>query len=146
MPSAATVKAVFVTVGLCALLVGLVWFGSTGLRRAQWRSASGMVVGHEPESSSTRTGGRSQGLFAPIISFNASDGRTVQFTSSEYAAQSLYPLGRQVTVLYDPARPERAEIDSLQTTWMAGALWTIGGLACIAAGFAAARVMGRQPG
>ena len=133
MPKANTVKALFVTLGLCALLVGLVWFGYSGLHRAQWRSASGMVVGHS---------GNSQGRFAPVVSFNAADGRRVQFTSSELGAQSRYPLGRQVTVLYDPAHPEHAEIDSLQTTWMAGALWTVGGLASIAAGFAAAKLMG----
>lgn len=141
------VKALFVAVGLFAVLVGLGWFGYSALLVARSRSAEGVVVGHETEDLSTRTTGpHTQGLQAPVIAFKTMDGRSVQFTSSEFVARSRYPLGRAVRVLYDPAKPERAEIDSRETLWLAGSAWVIGGLACVAGGFGVARLMDRAPG
>jgi hypothetical protein len=142
------VKALFVATGLCAVLIGLGWFGYSAWLVARSRSAEGVVVGHETEDSSTRTTGPpySPGLQAPVIAFKTVEGRAVQFTSSEYVARSRYPLGRAVRVLYDPAKPERAEIDTRETLWLAGAAWVVGGLAFVAGGFGIAKVMHRMPG
>jgi hypothetical protein len=142
------VKVLFVAIGLFAVLIGLGWFGYSALLVARSRSAEGVVVGHETEDSSTRTTGYpySPGLQAPVIAFKTAEGRAVQFTSSEYVAGSRYPLGRAVRVLYDRAKPERAEIDSRETLWLVGAVWVVGGLACVAGGFGIARLMDRGRG
>jgi hypothetical protein len=143
--STAAVKILFVTIGLFAIVIGLGWFGYSGLLVARSRSAEGVVVGHEEVDSSVSIGlGDPHDLYAPTISFKTAEGRAVQFTSSEYVARTRYPLGRAVRVLYDPAKPERAEIDSRETLWLGGAVWTIGGLACVAGGFGIAKVMARR--
>jgi hypothetical protein len=144
MPPAA-VKLLFVTIGVFAMVIGLGWFGYSGLLVARSRSAQGVVVGQEAVDSSISTGLRDpHDLYAPTISFRTAEGRAVQFTSIEYVARAEYPRGRVVRVLYDPAKPERAEIDSRETLWLAGAVWMIGGLACVAGGFGIAKVMARR--
>jgi hypothetical protein len=144
------VKALFVGIGACAVLVGLGWLGASARLLARSKTTLGVVVGQQQEDSSTRDTDRLDGhpLFAPVVAFKTADDRTVQFTSIEYVSRSEYPLGRTVRVLYDPARPERAEIDSPETLWLGGAMWLIGGLACIAGGFGIAHVMSqaRQTG
>jgi Protein of unknown function (DUF3592) len=144
--SPAAVKWLFVGIGACAVIIGLGWLGYSELLVANSNTADGVVVGQQQEDSSTRDTDRLDGhaLFAPVVSFQTGDGRTVQFTSLEYVARSEYPLGRKVRVLYPPARPERAEIDSPETLWLGGAIWLAGGLACIASGFGIARVMNRM--
>ena len=143
--STAAVKILFVTIGVVAMVVGLGWFGYSGLLVARSRSAEGVVVGHEEVDSSVSTGLREpHDLYAPTISFKTAEGRAVQFTSIEDVVRSQYPLGRAVRVLYDPAKPERAEIDSRETLWLGGAVWMIGGLACVAGGFGIAKVMARR--
>jgi hypothetical protein len=140
------VKWLFVGIGACAVLVGVGWLGDAGLLVARSKTTLGVVVDQKQEDSSTRDTDRLDGhpLYAPVVSFQTADGRTVQFTSLEYVTRTEYPLGRKVRVLYDPARPERAEIDSLETLWLGGALWLTCGLACIAGGIGIARVMTRM--
>ena len=144
--NATAVRLLFVGIGTCAVIIGLGWLGYSGLLVARSKAAEGVVVGQQQEDSSTRDTDRLDGhpLFAPVVAFKTADGRTVEFTSAEYVSRTEYPLGRTVRVLYDPARPERAEIDALETLWLAGAIWMAGGLACIAGGFGIARVMNRM--
>jgi hypothetical protein len=144
MPAAA-VKLLFVSIGVFAMVIGLGWFAYSGLLVARSRSADGVVVGHEAVDSSVSTGlGDPHDVYAPVVSFKTAEGQGVQFTSSEFVARAQYPLGRAVRVLYDPSKPERAEIDSRETLWLAGTAWMIGGLACVAGGFGIARVMARR--
>jgi hypothetical protein len=143
--AAPAVKVLFVTIGVFAMVVGLGWFGYSAFLVARSRSADGVVVGHEAVDSSVSAGlGDRHDVYAPVVSFKTAEGRAVQFTSSEFVARTQYPLGRAVRVLYDPSKPERAEIDSRETLWLAGTAWVIGGLACVAGGLGIARVMSRR--
>jgi hypothetical protein len=142
MLNATAVKMLFVGIGLSALLVGLGWLGYSGWLVARSRSAEGVVVGHAPDSTRGSDDLPHSGLlYAPVVSFTTAAGRSVEFTSLEYVAHSRYPLGAAVPVLYDPSHPERAEIDTAETLWLAGTAWIVCGLACIAGGFGAARAM-----
>jgi hypothetical protein len=133
------VKGLFVGLGAVAVLIGLAWLGYSALLVARAQSADGVVVNQEVEDSSTASVDGT--VYAPVVSFKTADGREVTFTSIEHAARSKYPLGLHLRVLYDPARPQRAEIDSWETLWLFGSAFVVGGLALVGAGFGAAWTM-----
>ena len=55
-------------------------------------------------------------LSHPLVRFVTGDGRTVEFESQ--VGSNLAPkVGQQVTVLYDPLRPEEAKIKSFMMLW-----------------------------
>lgn len=128
---APAVKMLFVAFGAFAFLIGLGWLAYGGLLKVRGRSVEGTVVGHERSDADGTS-------FAPVVSFKTAEGRTIEFTSGEYLPREPPPLGQHVRVLYDPAAPQRAEIDSFETLWMMPAVFFATGLACVAAGFGAA--------
>jgi hypothetical protein len=48
----------------------------------------------------------------PVVRYRTASGQVVQFESALGTQPSLWRRGQTVTVLYDPAHPERAEIDT----------------------------------
>ena len=94
------------------LIAGLVVAGGgiAGLRRAR-RLARG------PRAQGTITGverhftGRS-GAYFPVLTFPALDGTEVRTTVPQGRILKAPRVGKQVKVLYDPANPARAFIDS----------------------------------
>lgn len=55
-------------------------------------------------------------LSHPVVRFITGDGRTVEFESQ--AGSNLAPkVGQQVTVLYDPLKPEEAKLKSFMMLW-----------------------------
>jgi Protein of unknown function (DUF3592) len=73
--------------------------------------------------SKTRTGGNHGGVFYyPQFSFHTQDGREVIFTARDGSTDQPYVVGQRVPVVYDPTRPEHAELDSFWSLW-AGALF-----------------------
>jgi len=135
----AAVKWLFVGFGAVAVLIGLGWLGYSAVLVARAQSADGVVVNHEVEDMSTAT--INSAVYAPVVSFKTADGRDVTFTSIEHAVRAKYPRGLHLRVLYDPAHPERAEIDSWETLWLFGSAFVVCGLALVAAGFGAAWTM-----
>ncbi len=99
---------VFVLAGL-----GFVAFGAyvirTGRRlRRYGRGAPGTVVRLRWESND-HGGGR----FYPTFRFRTEDGREIEAESDLGANPAPAREGQRVTVVYDPARPQRARIDSM---------------------------------
>lgn len=93
-------------------------------------TAEGTVVSYD-----TRHGrkGRST-THAPVVEFMA-NGKLVRFASSLSSSPPSYALNTKVPVRFDPAKPERAEIDAWHILWaplifpVFGLLITIGALA-----------------
>src|SRR3712207_620853 len=66
-------------------------------------------------------------LSHPVVRFVTGDGRTVEFESQ--AGSNLAPkVGQQVTVLYDPLRPEEAKIRSFMMLWALPSILTVLGV------------------
>ncbi|WP_080055927.1 DUF3592 domain-containing protein [Spirosoma aerolatum] len=73
---------------------------------------------------------------APSVRYRIQDGRELLFHSSEGRNPPAYSIGQEVTLYYDPAKPERVQLDGdyLLVYVMAGigavflllSVWTIG--------------------
>jgi hypothetical protein len=94
---------VFVCVG-AGILMSEVSFGRTA------RKAEGVVVELIARTSRGKT--RST-VYAPAVEFQA-NGKTVKFVNATASSPPEHEVGERVPVLFDPARPENATID----TWM----------------------------
>jgi hypothetical protein len=71
--------------------------------------ATGIVIAHHSRRSSQSF------LIHPVVRFETQDGRTVEFESA--TGSNMAPkVGEEVTVLYDPLRPEEAKL-SLGSTF-----------------------------
>lgn len=67
-------------------------------------SATGTVVGHM-----TRSSGGTNRLLFPVVRFETHEGETVEFEAG--TGSNVPPrVGEEVTVVYDPLRPEKARI------------------------------------
>jgi len=101
---------------LASMLLGVVfaafmlWRTVSLLRVAA--KASGVVV--EEVRRSSQDGGTS---YAPRVRFHARDGKAVDFVSSISSSPPRYVVGDRVSVIYDPANPSRARINSFWDLW-----------------------------
>lgn len=59
------------------------------------------------------------GVLAPIFSFRTINGTEIIHRSSSGRSPCPFKIGQTVEVLYDPANPNRASIDSLTQKWTA---------------------------
>jgi Protein of unknown function (DUF3592) len=113
----ALVAVVLTAVGVVFAVRGFQGLRSTRRFVASSASATGTVtdsvgrwyrtIGDEPGFSR---------LSHPVVRFITGDGRTVEFESQ--AGSNLAPkVGQQVTVLYDPLKPEEAKLKSFMMLW-----------------------------
>ena len=72
---------------------------------------TGRVTGYD-----SAAGSRNE-KFHPLVRYETASGQTVQFRGFYTYPKSEYPLEQAVDVLYDPANPTRAEIDSSQSRY-----------------------------
>ncbi len=69
----------------------------------------GVVTDHTSRRSYGGTDHRTTMLFFPSVRFQTQDGRTVEF-ENKIGSNAPPKVGDQVTVIYDPARPEEAKV------------------------------------
>jgi len=55
--------------------------------------------------------------YRPVVEFVTAQGQSVQFTSPSGSSPPAYSRGESVEVLYDPDRPEIAQINSFFSLW-----------------------------
>src|SRR5512143_1071560 len=105
----------YLLISLCSgiaafgLLAGAVW--AYFKQKSQMESrlpATGTVV--ELVHRST-TGGRT-GIYCPVVEFNVPPGQTIRFTSDFGSRPAGHRVGQSVNIRYDPADPQKAEIES----------------------------------
>ena len=70
----------------------------------------------------------SPGIYCPVVRFRAPDGEEYEFESEHGSRPAMHKVGQTVTVLYDPADPENAEIRSALTRWLVPGLMIAIGL------------------
>jgi hypothetical protein len=111
--------------GIVFLVAGLAWLGQE--IRFGWaaQSASGTIV--EVRARESAEGPE----FYPVVEFAAPDGRVIRF---EGVSTSPPPVaGTPVNVLYDPAQPKNARINSFVQRWLLGAVFALIGAVFLAA-------------
>ena len=87
---------------------------SETLARTEVR-AVGVVTAHKSRRSYSAIDNRPEVLFFPSVRFQTADGRTVEF-ENDLGSNAPPRVGDEVTVLYDPARPEEAKV-ALRSMW-----------------------------
>ena len=105
---------IFLLIGL-GLLGGAVFsFVTTSKFIGKAVSADGVVVGLEERWDSDDN----DYTYYPQVEFETEDHRTIAFTSDTGSRPAGFDVGEPVRVLFDPARPEAARIDSFFQLWL----------------------------
>lgn len=94
-------------VTLGTFIAGLVY----GLYTWSWVSRSQSTTGLVIDITSDSEGGE-----APVVEYHVND-QTYRYESSNYRTSSLYAVGSQVSIVYDPGQPGRAKIESFSDIW-----------------------------
>jgi Protein of unknown function (DUF3592) len=81
---------------------------SETLSRTEMRTV-GIVTDHASRRSHGDTDYRTTLLFFPSVRFQTQDGKTMEF-ENKIGSNAPPKVGDQVTVIYDPARPEEAKV------------------------------------
>lgn len=114
---------VFGSFGLLFLLLGIWQFRTERAFARIATEASGIVAGFRTRAlrrRGARRGGfaRSTPLDFPLVRYVTNEGQTIEFESALGTRPRIHREGQAVTVLYDPAAPQRAQIAS--GGWMYG--------------------------
>lgn len=102
-------------VGAALTMGGLLLLASRMRLRWAGATAHGRIVGHVARMKS-HVGEKPS--FMPVVEFVAGQ-TTREFQSRSGGSAARWPVGREVQVRYDPARPDRAEIAEGLYLWMA---------------------------
>jgi len=105
--------ALFSGLGLIFIAIGVLT--AQGARR--FLSTAVAAEGRIVDYTADRDLDDEQTMYTPVIEFTAADGALQRF-SAGVSSSTKPAVGRQVTVLYDPARPERARLKSWAALWM----------------------------
>jgi hypothetical protein len=112
------------TLGWVLLAVAVVLFivAATLVKRALHRlraggRARGVIVGSETRTSDSSDSNASDMSYVPKVRFSARDGKSHTFVSP-LGRGKPYADGTEVSVVYDPAHPEDAEIADFKRSWL----------------------------
>jgi hypothetical protein len=100
--------------GFFVLLIGLgmlygtyaLWSNGAAFR-AKAQTVEGTVVDFASERDS-----KGKTMYSPIVEYTPADGQTLQMTGSTSSSSPSYSRGEKVQVMYDPATPEAARLDT----------------------------------
>lgn len=126
----------FVSMGLIFCAIGSYWAWETlGFLRTA-KSAVGRVDRFETRVSSREGTGttRRTTTYAPVFTFRDEQGKDYTVTSNTGQNHAAYDRGQEVTVLYDPADPERARIHSFTQMWLLPVIFGSAGVAFLIVG------------
>lgn len=117
------VKYVFSVVGVGMLAGAFFWFNSNSKFSEEAISAEGTVVDLVVNRS------RDSRTYSPVVQFMNEAGRKIEFKSQTGSNPPAYSRGESVEVLYIPANPEQAKINSFFSLW--GGVSILGGLGAV---------------
>jgi hypothetical protein len=122
----------FLFMGLCAglasfgLLAGAGWAYVSQQRRMQSRVPTTGTVVELARQTTTRGY-----ILCPVVEFTIPSGEKISFTSDFGSRPAGYTIGQSVNVRYDPADPQKAEIESTMSRWLLPlVLVFMGAIAC----------------
>lgn len=106
----------FLSIALLMLIVAIV----TGIQAQRTLNRAIRVNGYVTELV-TRTDAEGNTFYYPIVAFTLPDGSRKRLPTTMGSWPAAYTVDEAVTVLYDPAQPTYARIDSAAGVW---AHWT----------------------
>lgn len=123
MKTLAIVKYVFALIGIGMLVGAFFLYESTSTFLDGATRADGTVVDLVRSRSSDST------TYKPVVHFTTQTGEMVEFISSTGSNPPSYSKGEKVEVLYLPAKPQNAKINSFFSLW--GGAVIVGGLGSV---------------
>jgi hypothetical protein len=91
----------------------------------------------------------SAGVYCPVVEFTAASGQPVRFESQFGTMPASHRVGQSIAIRYDPADPQKAEVDSATANWFVpgctiamGILFLLMGLVFVVIGIL---VLAQQP-
>ena len=102
----------FPLIGIVLLVVSFFVYRSHARERETGVLTTGNVVGMTERPDNDGDDEDDGPMYAPIIRFTTTKGEVVEFTSSTWSRPPEYEPGEAVQILYQPADPSRAEIES----------------------------------
>ncbi|WJS94153.1 DUF3592 domain-containing protein [Flavobacterium johnsoniae] len=103
---------VFSIIGAC-LLAGAIYLyidKQAFLEKAE--TTQGTVIEMIPKRSKDST------TYSPVVSFTTKSGQEIAYTSSTSSNPPSYNVGENVQIFYDPANPNKAEINGFFSLWL----------------------------
>ena len=76
----------------------------------------------------------SSGVYCPVVKFRTTAGQEIQFESDFGTLPASHKVGQSVTVSYDPADPQKAEISSSLSRWLMPGILAFMGLIALCLG------------
>ncbi len=104
----------FVLLGVSVLIGGVVAAVKQSRQSARNVSATGTVV----DLVKRVVNPGSAGVYCPVVDFATSTGQAVRFESEFGTMPATHRLGQKIAVRYDPANPQKAEVDSATSRWL----------------------------
>lgn len=102
----------FLGTTVLAAVGGTIWLAYTFWFVDHAARAQGQIVGMRSRP------GQHDTEYAPVFTFSDADGVTHTQVCPVSSSSYSYETGEKVAVLYDPARPVHANIDSFETIWL----------------------------
>ena len=103
---------VFFVIGVGLLFGGVSWWRANAAFAAHAVAGEGTVSDLLYRRSSGSGSSNKGGTYVPVIDFTAPNGSRIHITGSSGSNPPAYSRGDKVKLLYDPANPEKAVIDS----------------------------------
>ena len=135
----------FVLIGIAVLIGGIVGAVKQVRKSGRGVEATGTVV--DLVKRIFNPGGA--GVYCPVVDFTTASGQTVRFESQFGTMPASHRVGQSIPVRYDPAEPQKAEVDSATANWFVpgctigmGLMFLLMGLVFVVIGIA---VLANQP-
>ncbi len=107
------VGVLFVLIGVAVLIGGVVAAVKQALKSGRGVAATGTVV----DLVSRVFNPGSAGVYCPVVEFTTAAGQPVRFESQFGTMPAGHRVGQSIPVRYDPADPQKAEVDSATANW-----------------------------
>jgi hypothetical protein len=103
----------FALIGAAVLIGGIVAAARQTRKSARGVEATGTVV--DLVTKVFNPG--SPGVYCPIVQFTTASGQPIRFESQFGTMPASHRAGQSIAVRYDPADPQKAEVDSATANW-----------------------------
>jgi cytochrome c oxidase assembly protein Cox11 len=103
----------FATIGIIAMIAGVLWYRSTKERLKTMINHIGIVVEMIRVERPRETAN-----FYPVIEFETQTGKVFRFESRTGGSETSYKIGESVEILYDPQDSQGAMINSWTELWL----------------------------
>ena len=103
----------FALIGAAVLIGGIVAAVKQTRKSARGVEATGTVV--DLVTRAFNPG--SAGVYCPVVEFITASGQPIRFESQFGTMPASHRAGQSIAVRYDPAEPQKAEVDSATANW-----------------------------